>query len=171
VAQSTKFLISTPTKPKRSLCNSSNDQYQGNGFAADVLLGPKSRTNRSHRKRSYSISNIGNMMGCDYLSWSQSVHWQASYGISNIFQQRPSAILKFKNFNIILITWLSLLSEFAVVYQISAKLVHAFGLQSPDAHNCWMSSAPLLGNGRCHGNRIMADMSGTWWDATSQSQR
>ena len=68
VAQSTKFLISTPTKPKRSLCNSSNDQYQGNGFAADVLLGPKSRTNRSHRKRSYSISNIGNMMRCDYLS-------------------------------------------------------------------------------------------------------
>jgi len=37
-----------------------------------------------------------------------------------------------------------------------------------DAHNCWMSSAPLLGNGRCYGNRIMADMSKTWWDATSQ---
>jgi len=32
---------------------------------------------------------------------SQSVHWEASYGISNIFQTwRLSAILNFKNFNI-----------------------------------------------------------------------
>ena len=29
---------------------------------------PKSRPNRSHRKMSYSISNIGNMMGCDHQS-------------------------------------------------------------------------------------------------------
>jgi len=41
-------------------------------------------------------------------------------------------------------------------------------VRPPDAHNCWMSSAPLLGNGRCHGNPILTDMSGTWWDATSQ---
>ena len=67
-----------------------------------------------------------------------------------------------------LITWLSLLSEFAVVYQISSKLVHAFCLQSPDANNCGMFSAPLLGNGRCHGNRIMANTSETWWDVTTQ---
>ena len=39
-------------------------------------------------------------------------------------------------------------------------------VQPPDVHNCWMSSASLLGNGRCHGNRIMVDISGTWWDAT-----
>ena len=78
---------------------SSNDQYQENGFAADVLIGLKSRPNRSHRKRIYSISNIGNMMGCDHPSC-KSVHWQASYGILNIFQQRPSAILNCKNFNI-----------------------------------------------------------------------
>jgi len=32
---------------------------------------------------------------------SQSGHWQASYGISNIFQQRPSAIFYFKNFYIL----------------------------------------------------------------------
>jgi len=31
-----------------------------------------------------------------------------------------------------------------------------------------MFNAPLLGNGRCHGNRIMADMSGTRWDVTTQ---
>ena len=33
-------------------------------------------------------------------------------------------------------------------------------VRPPDAHNCIMFNAPLLGNGRCHGNRIMADMSG-----------
>jgi len=31
-----------------------------------------------------------------------------------------------------------------------------------------MYNAPLLGNGRCCGNRVMADMSGTWWDVTTQ---
>jgi len=31
-----------------------------------------------------------------------------------------------------------------------------------------MFNAPLLGNGRYHGNRIMANASGTWWDATAQ---
>jgi len=32
-----------------------------------------------------------------------------------------------------------------------------FGLsvRPPDAHNCWMSRAPLLGNDRCHGNPIL----------------
>jgi len=41
-------------------------------------------------------------------------------------------------------------------------------VRPPDAHNCRMFNAPLLGNGCCHGNRIMADMSGTWWDVTTQ---
>jgi len=36
----------------------------------------------------------------------------------------------------------------------------------PDAHNCRLFNA--LGNGRCHSNRNMADISGTWWDATTQ---
>jgi len=40
-------------------------------------------------------------------------------------------------------------------------------VQPPDAHNCWMFNALLLGNGRCHGNHITADMSGTWWDVTT----
>jgi len=34
-----------------------------------------------------------------------------------------------------------------------------FNIWSWDANNCWIFNAPLLGNGRCHGNRIMADMS------------
>jgi len=41
-------------------------------------------------------------------------------------------------------------------------------VRPPDSHNCWMYNAPLLGNGCCHGNRITGDMSGTWWNATTQ---
>jgi len=41
-------------------------------------------------------------------------------------------------------------------------------VRPPDAHKCWMFNVSLLGNGRCHGNRIMSGMSGTWWDATTQ---
>ena len=42
-------------------------------------------------------------------------------------------------------------------------------VRPPDAHICWMCSAALLGNGRCHGNHIMRDMSETWWNATNQA--
>jgi len=35
------------------------------------------------------------------------------------------------------------------------------GVRPPDAHNCRKFNEPLLGNGRCHGNRIMEDMLGT----------
>jgi len=35
--------------------------------------------------------------------------------------------------------------------------------------NNGLNSARLLGNGCCHGNRIVADMSGTWWDATTKA--
>jgi len=41
-------------------------------------------------------------------------------------------------------------------------------VRPPDAHNCRMFNASLLINGRCYGNRIMADMSRTWWDVTTQ---
>ena len=41
-------------------------------------------------------------------------------------------------------------------------------VRSPDAHNCWMYNLSLLGNSRCHGNSVMADMSGTWCDVTTQ---
>ena len=33
-------------------------------------------------------------------------------------------------------------------------------VRPPDAHNYRMFNTPLVGSGRCHGNRIMADMSG-----------
>ena len=65
------FLISTPHKTRTfTVWLPVTTKYQGNGFAAEVLLGrdSKSRPNRSHRKRSYIIYNIGNMIGCDHLS-------------------------------------------------------------------------------------------------------
>jgi len=34
-----------------------------------------------------------------------------------------------------------------------------------DAHNCWTFNARLLSNSRYYGNRMTANMSGTWWDA------
>ena len=34
-------------------------------------------------------------------------------------------------------------------------------VRPPDAHNCRMFNAPLLGNGCRHGNQIVGDMSGT----------
>ena len=90
--------------------------------------------------------------------------WQASYGIANIFQQRPSAILNFKNIIFDHMT--------AIVVRICCCIPNFIKIGSlfrpPDANKCWMSSAPLLGNGRCHGNLILADMSGSWWDATTQ---
>ena len=33
-------------------------------------------------------------------------------------------------------------------------------VRPPDGHNCWMSRAPLLGSGRCHGNRIVGTCRG-----------
>ena len=77
----------------------------------------------------------------------------------------PSAILNFKNFNI----WSrdchcdpNLLLCIPNFIKIGSRV------RLPGAHNCWMFNAPLLGNGRCHGNRIMADISGIWLDATTQ---
>ena len=157
------FDLYTPYNQNVHCVISSNDQYQGNGFAADVLLG------RDHPR---VVPIVRGVIAFAILrTWwdaatqvaSQSVHWQASYGISNIFQQRPSAMLNFKNFNI----WscdrhcgpnLLLYTKFQQDW---------FTRSAPDAHNCQMYNAPLLGNVRCHGNRITGDMSGTWQDATT----
>jgi len=42
-------------------------------------------------------------------------------------------------------------------------------VRPPDTHNCWMFNAPLLGNGRCHGNRITASKSVNWCTSYSIS--
>ena len=65
------FLISTPRKTRTftvrlAVTTKYQKQFCSRGVAWTRL--PKSRPNWSHRKRSYSISNIGNMMGCDHLS-------------------------------------------------------------------------------------------------------
>jgi len=77
---------------------------------------------------------------------------------------RPSAILNLKNFNI----W-SRDCHWSRNLLLCTKF-HKIGsrVRPPDAHNCWMLNAPLLGNGLSHGNRIMAAMSGRRWDSTTQ---
>jgi len=95
------FLICTPHKTRTFTVRLAvTTKYQGNGFAAEVLLG------RDHPR----IVTIGPIVRWVIAfpilkTWwdattkvaSQSVHLQASYGISNAFKQRPS---NFKNFNI-----------------------------------------------------------------------
>jgi len=100
---------------------------------------------------------------------SKSIHWEACYGISNIFQHcgRPPFWIKKK----IIFDRLTV-----VVVLICCRVPNFIKIGSrvrpPDAHNCKMLNVPLLGNGgngHCHGNRIMADMSETWWEATTQA--
>ena len=154
----------TPRNQNVHCAVSSNDQYQGNGFAADMLLGPKSRPNRSHRKRCCSISNIGNMMGCDHPSRDPvgplaGELWHFEYFPNN--DRPPFWILKISIFDHVTVIAVRICCCIPNFIKIGSRV------RPPNAHNCWMSSAPLLGNGR-YGNRNTADMSGTWWDATSQ---
>ena len=96
---------------------------------------------------------------------SKLVHWEAIYGISIIFQHggRPLflilKILIFDHVNVILVLICCCVPNFI---KIGSRV------RLPDARNCRMFNAPLLGSGRCHGNHIMADMSGTWWDMNTQ---
>jgi len=65
-----------------------------------------------------------------------------------------SAILNFKNFDI----W-SRDCQWGPICRCLLNFIKTGShIQPPDAHNCWMLNAPLLGNGRCHKNLIMADM-------------
>jgi len=113
MAQSSKFhencgcfLICTPHKTRTfNVRLAVTTKYQGKRFCSRGVAWTrpsKSRPNRSHRKRSYSLAFpiLGTWRDATTKVASQSVHLQASYGISNNFQQRPSAILNVKNFNI-----------------------------------------------------------------------
>jgi len=82
---------------------------------------------------------------------SQSVHLQASYGISNTFQQRPSAfwILKILIFNLMTVIVVLTCCCIPNFIKIGSRV------RPPDPNDCIMFNAPLLGNGRCHGNRIV----------------
>jgi len=60
----------------------------------------KSRPNRSHRKRSYSISNIGNMMECDHQSCVPVGPFAGELWHFEYFPTTTVRLLNFKNFNI-----------------------------------------------------------------------
>jgi len=96
---------------------------------------------------------------------SKSVHCWASYSISNIFQyggRPPSWILKIFIFGHVTAIGFKIYCSILNFIKIGSRV------RSPDAHNCWMFNARLLGNNHYHGNRIIAAMSGRRWDATTQ---
>ena len=107
------------------------------------------------------------MMGCDRPSWVSvgPLIGDCPLYISNIFKHgsRPLfwifKILIFDHVTVIAVLICCCVPNFI---KIGSRVL------PPDSHNCWMYNAPLPSNGCCHGNRNMADMSGTWWDATTQ---
>jgi len=94
------FLISTPHKNRTfTVWLAVITKYQGNGFGAEVLLG------RDHSRVVQIGPIVRGVIAFPILgTWwdattqvvTQSVHWQASYGILNIFQQWPSSFWIFK---------------------------------------------------------------------------
>ena len=83
---------------------------------------------------------------------SQSVHWLASYGIANIFQHggRPTFwILKFLILDHVIVIVDLICCSVSDFIKIGSRV------WPTDAHNCRMFNAPLLGNGRRHGNQIV----------------
>jgi len=116
----------------------------------------KSHTNRSHRKRNYSISNIGNMMGCNHLSC---VPFGPFTGELWHFEHFPTTTVRHFEFSYLI------LDHGTVIVVLTCCCIPNFikigsHVRPLDAHNCRMFNAPLVGSGRYHGNRIVADMSG-----------
>jgi len=97
--------------------------------------------------------HVGNVMGCDQPSF---VPIGPLLGELWYFQYF-STILKILIFD-----------HMTVMWPIVLFIDTGSRVRLPDAHNCRIFNAPLLGNGRCHGNRIIADMSRTWWHVTTQ---
>jgi len=90
------FLISTPHKTRTFTERLAvRTKYQGNGFAAKVLLGRDHPTQESSQSvPSWAVIAfpiLGTWWDATTKVASQSVYLQASYGVSNTFQQRPSA--------------------------------------------------------------------------------
>jgi len=105
VAQSFKFHQNCgcfwslhPTKPKRSLAVTTNTKETV--LQQMCCLDPRVVPIGPIVRGVIALPILGTWWDATTQVASQSVHWQASYGISNIFQQRLSAILNFKNFNI-----------------------------------------------------------------------
>ena len=139
-------------------------KYQGNGFAAEVLLG------RDYTKVDpigpivrgvIAFPILGTWWDATVKVASQSVRVMAFWILSNN-DRLPFWILKiliFDRMSVIAVLTCCCIPNFIKI---------GLSVRPLDAHDCTMFNAPLLGNGRRHGNRIMADMSGAWWDVTTQ---
>ena len=117
-----------------------------------------------HRKRSYSISNIGNMMGCNHQSCVQVGPFADELSHFEYFPTTTVRHFKFKNLIFDLMTVTAVLTCCCIPNFIKIGSC----VRPTDAHNCRMFNAPLLFNRRRHGNQIVGDMSVTWWDVTTQ---
>ena len=88
-------LIYTPHKTKTFTVRLAvTTKYQGIGFAAEVLLGrvhPRVVPIGPIVRGVIAFPILGTWWDGTTQVASESIHWQTSYGISNIFQQRPSA--------------------------------------------------------------------------------
>ena len=146
-------MISTPHKTRTF---SSNDQIPRKRFCSRGVAWtrqPKSRPNRFHREKSYSIYNIGNMMGCDHQSCVPvgpfaGELWHFEYFPTMTVRQ----LLIFDDITVTVVRiccciHTQLYSPFEKAaqlyeknesekYQILSKLVHAFGLQTPITAEC-----------------------------------
>jgi len=175
VAQSSKFhqncgsfLSRHPIKPERSLWDQQNDHIPRKRFCSRGVAWTwpaKSRTNRSHRKRSYSISNIGNMMGCDHLSCVPvgpfACKWTDYLDISTNghFEYFPTTTVRHFEFQLLIFDHVTIIFILVLTCCCIPNFIEIGShVRPPDAHNCRMFNPPLVGSGRCHGNRIMADM-------------
>jgi len=149
------FDLYTPQNQNVHCVVSSNDQILRKRFCSRGVAWtrpPKSRPNRSHRKRSYSISNSGNMIGCDHQSCVPVGSfagdlWHFEYFPTTTVRQ----LLIFDHMTVIAVLTCCCIPNFI---KIGSRV------RPPDAHNCRMFNALLLGNGRCHGNRIMGTCRG-----------
>ena len=145
MAQSSKFhencgcfLICTPHKTRTFTVRLAvTTKYQGNGFAAEVLLGrdhPRVVPIGPIVRGVIAFRILGTLWDATTKVASQSVHLQASYGISNTFQERPSAILNFK------ILIFDLMTVIAVLTCCCIPIFIKIGsrIRPPDAHDCIM---------------------------------
>ena len=104
-------------------------------------------------------------MGCDQPSFVPIGPFLSELWYANIFQhggRPPLWILKILIFGHVTVIAALTCCCIPNFIEIGSRI------RPPDAHNCRMFNAPLVGNGRCHGNRIVGDMSGTWCDVTTQ---
>ena len=100
--------------------------------------------------------HVGNVMGCDQPRFVPIGPLLSELWYEKYFPTwRPSATLNFKNFDI----W-SCDCHCGPNVLLCTEFHRSSRIRPPDAHNCRMFNAPLVGSGRCHGNRIMGDMMG-----------